>query len=162
MCGTAYTAAPFAATLRRTLWREHLGLLPASTLDASDDTNALPPPSANDTPHDAFDTLLEDPLDAALWARWTTTATRNTDVFRMLFHCDPDDTIETWAQYDAFLPRKEVKHGHLIPGVDVAEAKHLLAEVCGHLVWMPLKFLGKEQMEEKGMGVNSLTESIYT
>lgn len=161
MCGKAYTAAPFAATLRRTLWREHLGLLPAATLDASSDTNAFPPPLPNSIEHDAFDQLLEDPLNPALWQRWTTTATLNTDVFRTLFHCDPDDAIETWDDYDSFLPR-DVKHGHLVHGVDAAEAKQLLAQIKGHLVWMPLKFLDKEQMEEKGLGVNAWTESIYT
>lgn len=162
MAGAPFTAAPFAATLRRTLWREHLGLLPATTLDASHDTNALPPPAPNHIESDASDALLQDPLDPALWARWTDTATRNTDVFRELFHCDPDDAIETWSDYDAFLPKGEVKHGHLVPGVSAEEAKRRLAEVRGHLVWMPLKFLGKEVMEEKGLGVNAWTESIFT
>lgn len=165
MHGAPYTARSFAATLRRTLWREHLGLLPADPLDASVDTNALPPPGTNiaAADDDENDALLRDPLGDALWALWTDTATTNTEVFRELFHCDPDDSITTWSEYDAFLPRGEAaKHGHLIQGVDAEQARRRLCEVRGHLVWMPLGFLREEVMEEKGVGVNAWTESIYT
>jgi phospholipase D1/2 len=91
MNGQPYEAGYHAATLRRYLWREHLGLLPPQELDASKDPNAQPPdvpvdPQENDTYH-----FVADPLSDELWEMWTTRATRNTEVFRQLFHADPDD-----------------------------------------------------------------------
>ncbi len=106
MDGHSYEASKFAATLRRRLWREHLGLLPAQPLDATDDPAAQPPAEELDdvegeskaaTKGDARDDMdreeefVSDPLDDKLWARWTTNATVNTEVFRSIFHADPDD-----------------------------------------------------------------------
>lgn len=42
------------------------------------------------------------------------------------------------------------------------EVKAELSKIRGHLVWMPLKFLEKEQMAEFGLQVNRVTQSIYT
>lgn len=173
MDGASYPAARFAATLRRQLWREHLGLLPPETLDASNDPNAFPPGSGEDgsAPNhydegSEEDLIVRDPLDDKLWEMWTGNATRNTEIYRELFHCDPDDTIKTWKDYDAFLPRRDnVKSGHLVVGKDemsTKEVKDKLSQVKGHLVWMPLEFLVDEELAEIGLSVNSWTESIYT
>ena len=75
------------------LWREHLGLLPAQTLDASDDPNAQPPDVCmndiqSDNPEYAF---VEDPLSDQVWDMWMGNATKNTETFRQLFRADPDD-----------------------------------------------------------------------
>lgn len=94
MDGQPYEAGRHAATLRRYLWREHLGLLPPQPMDASDDPNAQPP--GDDSPQDPWDRddsykFVEDPLGDEMWEMWTGNATRNTEVFRQLFHADPDD-----------------------------------------------------------------------
>ncbi len=94
MDGQPYDARYHAATLRRFLWREHLGLLPPQDPDAAADPNAQPP--AADSPNDVRDAdpswaLVEDPLSDELWAQWTEQATVNTDTFRHLFHADPDN-----------------------------------------------------------------------
>lgn len=92
MDGQAYKAGHHAATLRRLLWREHLGLLPAQKLDASDDPNAQPPDvCANDVMEGAEYDFVADPLDDQVWAMWTENATKNTELFRHLFRADPDD-----------------------------------------------------------------------
>jgi phospholipase D1/2 len=88
-----YQAGHHAATLRRYLWREHLGLLPPQEHDASKDPNAQPP---NDCPNDVKDGTKEydfvvDPLSDDLWDLWMKQATVNTKVFQELFHADPDD-----------------------------------------------------------------------
>ena len=44
----------------------------------------------------------------------------------------------------------------------VAQVKKELDKIRGHLVWMPLDFLCEAEMAEKGLQVNSYTESIYT
>lgn len=91
MGGQEYEAGYHAATLRRYLWREHLGLLGPQELDASKDPNAQPPNVPLD-PHegDTFD-FVADPLDDKVWEMWTTRATKNTEIFRQLFHADPDN-----------------------------------------------------------------------
>lgn len=53
MDGKEYDAGFHAATLRRYLWREHLGLLPPQALDAKDDPNAQPPDVPNDVKENA-------------------------------------------------------------------------------------------------------------
>ena len=94
MDGKPFEAGWHAGSLRRYLWREHLGLLPPQELDAEKDPNAQPP--ADDSPNDAWDKeeswkAVEDPLGDELWDMWTSQATTNTEMFRQLFHADPDD-----------------------------------------------------------------------
>jgi phospholipase D1/2 len=86
MNGKPYEARRHAATLRRYLWREHLGLLPPQELDASNDPNAQPPPIKNDAQEGEHYEFVADPLGDDLWNMWTQRATQNTRVFRQLFH----------------------------------------------------------------------------
>lgn len=166
MAGEAYTAGHHAATLRRMLWREHLGLLPAQPISAEDDINAQPPGDGENQwcKGDEYDKLVADPLNDKLWDLWTSRATTNTKVFRHLFHADPDDNIKTFSDYDNFLGAKgSRKIGHLYDQYMPADVvRQELDKIKGHLVWMPLDFLRDAEMAEKGMQVNSWTESVYT
>ncbi|KAJ9636763.1 hypothetical protein H2199_007757 [Coniosporium tulheliwenetii] len=174
MNGKPYTASHHAATLRRTLWREHLGLLPAQTLDGSKDPNAQPPgDGVNELHEDKHYEFVADPLSDELWELWCESATTNTQVFSDLFHADPDDCIKTWDDYEKFLPEtKNVsgsaeqlhKQGHIfeVEKWSRKEITEQLDRIRGHLVWMPLEFLRDEEMAEKGLQVNAYTESIYT
>ncbi|KAH8172713.1 phospholipase D active site motif domain-containing protein [Sarocladium implicatum] len=166
MNGQPYQAGYHATTLRRMLWREHLGLLPPQPLDAADDINALPPnvePENNVLADDESWHIVEDALSDKLWETWTSQATKNTETFRHLFHSDPDDHIKNFDDYDRYLPPRGVKSGHIfdqfMPPEDV---RRKLDEVKGHLVWMPMEFLQDAEMAEKGLQVNSWTESVYT
>ncbi|KAI1437905.1 hypothetical protein GGR50DRAFT_566898 [Xylaria sp. CBS 124048] len=166
MDGQPFQAGRHAATLRRYLWREHLGLLPPQEHDASNDPNAQPPgeDSPNDIrDNDESDKFVEDPLGDEVWKQWTENASKNTEIFRHLFHADPDDHIKTFDDYVTYLPPKGVKPGHIfdrfLPPDDI---RRKLDEVKGHLVWMPLDYLKDAQMAETGLQVNSWTESIYT
>jgi phospholipase D1/2 len=168
MDGKPYKAGRHVHTLRSILWREHLGLLPPQSLDASEDPNAQPP---GDSPNDALPgremDFVADPLSDELWDDWNTKARTNTSIFRDLFHADPDDDILTFQDYDSFTPNpktdKEHKQGHLYArDMPVEQVRKELDRIKGHLVCMPLRFLEKEQMAEKGLQVNSWTESIYT
>lgn len=94
MDGQPFKAGKHAATLRRYLWREHMGLLPPQDLDAKDDINAQPP--GDDSPNNYWDKddsykFVEDPLSEDVWKLWTESATKNTEIFRHIFHADPDD-----------------------------------------------------------------------
>lgn len=94
MNGQPFEAGYHATTLRRYLWREHLGMLPPQSLDAANDVNALPPsinPDNNVYDSDESWKFVEDPLSDKLWETWTGRASKNTELFRHLFHADPDD-----------------------------------------------------------------------
>lgn len=96
MDGQTFKAGHHAATLRRFLWREHLGLLPAQNLDASDDPNAQPPGDCdNDNIEGREYDFVSDPMADDVWNMWTGNATKNTDIYRRLFRCDPDDQSES-------------------------------------------------------------------
>lgn len=166
MNGQEFRAGHHAATLRRMLWREHLGLLPPQKLNAEDDINAQPP---DDGPNewfagDEYDKMVEDPLSDELWEMWTKRATVNTAVFRHLFHADPDDNVKTFEDYNKFLGAKgSRKAGHIYDEFQPVEiVRQELDKIKGHLVWMPLRFLEEAEMAEKGLQVNSFTESVYT
>ncbi|KXX82091.1 Phospholipase D1 [Madurella mycetomatis] len=166
MDGQPFEAGWHAATLRRYLWREHLGLLPPQDLDASDDPNAQPP--GDDSPNDVWDKddswkIVEDPLSDELWEMWTARADTNTQVFRQLFHADPDDHVKTFEEYNWYMPAKGVSAGHIFDRmIPPEEVRQKMDKVKGHLVWMPLEFLREANMAEKGLQVNQWTESVYT
>lgn len=184
MDGVAFEAGYHATTLRRFLWREHMGLLPPQKLDAEKDPNAQPPtvnPNNDIFDEDESYKFVEDPMSDELWNMWTSQADTNTDIFRHLFHADPDDhsefqsktllpelvwltsAVKTFKDYDRYLPPRGVKAGHIfdlyMPAEDV---RRKLDQVKGHLVNMPMDFLKDAEMAEKGIQVNSWTESVYT
>ncbi|KAI1066624.1 hypothetical protein LB507_011099 [Fusarium sp. FIESC RH6] len=166
MNGQPYEAGYHAATLRRYLWREHLGLLPPQEHDASNDINAMPvnvnPENNIHDQHESYK-FVEDPLSDELWEMWTGRADKNTLLYRHLFHADPDDHIKTFEDYDQYLPPKGVKAGHIFDLFQFPnDVKDKLAQIQGHLVWFPLKFLEDAEMAEWGLQVNAVTESIYT
>jgi phospholipase D1/2 len=160
MDGKPYEASYHAATLRRHLWREHLGMIEAQELDASNDPNARPPTIAMNDEYSGEEwEFVADPLSDQLWDKWTSQATTNTEIYRHLFRADPDDNIKSWKDYDTFAPRQTVKQGHLHdPHMPVEMVRAELDKIRGHLVWMPLDFLCEENMAERGMQVNSYTE----
>ncbi|BEI82309.1 hypothetical protein CcaverHIS002_0301770 [Cutaneotrichosporon cavernicola] len=46
---------------------------------------------------------FHDPLDDTFWNdMWVDVAVHNTQIFRKVFRCIPDDVVTTWAQYKAF------------------------------------------------------------
>jgi phospholipase D1/2 len=98
MDGKPYKAGRHAATLRRLLWREHLGLLPPEDLDGSNDPNSQPP---GDCPNENFEgpeyEFVADPLGDKVWDMWCGNATTNTEVFREVFHADPDNTSKLFS-----------------------------------------------------------------
>ena len=160
MDGKPYRAARLAATLRRQLWREHLGLLPAQGYDAADQANARPPDVClNEILEGAENEFVTDPLSDAVWNTWTEQASVNTETYRMLFRADPDDHIKTFEDYNHFYPRGSHKQGHLFdPYQPVQEVRQKLDRIKGHLVWLPLEFLRDAEMAEPGLAVNQITE----
>ncbi|KAG0234011.1 hypothetical protein BGW42_006992 [Actinomortierella wolfii] len=79
---------------------------------------------------------------------WKATARTNTELFREVFHCVPDDSVETWDDYKKFVPDpKKVLTGHVaMPGATVDTVKQKLQGISGHLVEFPTRFLAKENL----------------
>ena len=142
MAGQPYIASHFAATLRRQIFRKHLGLIPAQILDEVDE-NMLPSPAPNIYDFDSEeDRLVTDPLGDEFSRLWCETARTNTECFRKIFRPVPDDGIRNWKQYDEWfgavfkapkekeeaLKRIERKEGIPEPPAPKAE------EMWGHVV----------------------------
>ncbi|KND93239.1 Phospholipase D1 [Tolypocladium ophioglossoides CBS 100239] len=187
MNGRPYKASKFATSLRRYIFRKHLGLLPDQRWDKPDD-NWRPVdqcPNSYDWGSPA-DILVRDPLHSNFQSFWGLTAKTNTEIFRRAFHPVPDDNVRTWAEYEKFfesrfvIPGNEedgkksskkknkgkVEYGHIVPGEfpgGLEEVRALLGCVRGNLVEMPLNFLVDVGcMAKTGWTLNSLTDELYT
>jgi phospholipase D1/2 len=168
MAGQPWRASQFAASLRRQLFRKHLGLLRPQDITRPDaNFEQVGVPNAYDwgSPED---NLVTDPLSDTFLAFWNTRARTNTEVFRKAFRAVPDDEVHTWNDYKEFYEYyfhgadapaagktpapgdkkpSRVAYGHVwrddFPG-GVRELKELLSRVKGTLVEMPLTFLSSE------------------
>jgi len=147
MDGKPYQAARFATSLRRKLYREHLGLIPPQTVGETPPTAfMLPAPHHNpDEMGEEEDALVADPLADATLELWNTTARRNREIFTEVFRPVPTNLVRDWKAYDNYVPK--VKTGHVVPGVPLKRVKKQLAQVKGALVEAPLDFL----IDEKGL-----------
>jgi phospholipase D1/2 len=106
MAGRPWKAKAFAASLRRQVFRKHLGLLPAQDMQRPD-ANFLPvghDPNVYDW-GSSEDRAVTDPLSEEFASLWKGTAATNTSAFRKVFHPVPDDSVTTWQEYDAFFER---------------------------------------------------------
>ncbi|KAG8968175.1 Phospholipase D1 [Tulasnella sp. 425] len=61
--------------------------------------HTLPTPKPEIDPHG-----FGDPLDPGFWKdAWCSTAVHNTEIYRKVFHCTPDDLVTTWKMYKEYL-----------------------------------------------------------
>lgn len=184
MGGRPFTASNFAGTLRRQIFRKHLGLIPGQLfphpMPVNENMLPFPAPNLYDFRSQA-DQLVSDPLVPQFWTYWLSVARNNTLAFRKIFNAIPDDTVTSWKEYDEFYSKHfqaEVKDekgnvktpagpervGHVVRSKfrNVQEVKEALSVVRGHLVEMPLKFLNTEDIAQEGVGLNAFTETVYT
>ena len=184
MNGRPFRASRFAATLRRQLFRKHLGLLPPqdpTRPDANFELIGVPNIYDLGSPEDR---IVTDPLADTFLNFWNSRAHTNTLAFSKVFHPVPDDSVRTWQDYDNFYEvffkaadkeaegkeKKPAKYqwGHVVREEfsegpqGVKEMKDVLARVKGTLVEMPLLFLIKEDIAKEGFGLNAFTEEVYT
>jgi phospholipase D1/2 len=103
MNGNKYMANRFAATLRRQLYKEHLGLIPPQNCTKDEQvTNfmrAAPVPN-DDTTSSEEDRLVADPLADATIALWEDTARVNREVFTEVFRPVPTNLVRDWNAYN--------------------------------------------------------------
>ncbi|KZT40944.1 phospholipase D/nuclease [Sistotremastrum suecicum HHB10207 ss-3] len=153
MDGKPYMAARFAATLRRKLYREHLGLMPpqlvpSPTEPVNDFMHPAPTPNPDETQL-AEDAFVSDPLSDELVDHWNKTAKKNREIFTEVFRVVPSDLVHSWSQYKNYVPNVPI--GHVAPDVPLDVVKARLNEVRGALVESPLQFL----IDEKDLVENS-------
>ncbi|BGP36940.1 hypothetical protein JCM10449v2_000843 [Rhodotorula kratochvilovae] len=147
MNGKPVKVSRFAATLRRQLYKDHLGLAPAEMCPpgGSEPVTAAMRPVGyphDDTTMSHGDELVMDPLDPRTEAFVRDTAAKNADIFNEIFHCVPSKDVESWSQYKAFVPPAPIKPGHVASlDMPVSHIKSRLSEVRGHIVTAPLNFL---------------------
>ncbi|KAG8828433.1 hypothetical protein FRC19_006531 [Serendipita sp. 401] len=150
MNGQSYQAARFAATFRRALFKEHLGLIPpqnCTPTNAHDVTTFMTPvPNAQiDTTNSPEDHLVEDPLSDEFLALWNGTAKNNTDIFWNIFRTVPNNAVKSWTDYNQDIP--SVSEGHVVANLSAEEIKKQLSGVKGHIVQGYMDFL----IEEPGL-----------
>lgn len=129
--------------LRIRLWQEHLGLL-------GEPFNS---PSVQ---------ILKDPLNPKVYTNLLRErASRNTQIYRELFHCVPDDSVETWSEYALFVDKPDTSKidKDTWDGIDVMANLKLIQ---GNLVLFPLNFLKKEELSAHILSAEYLLPSeIY-
>jgi len=143
MDGEPVNVARFAATLRRKLFREHLGLIPPQLpRDGEPEITSFmrPAPHLNDDYAEReLDEIVMDPLADSTLQLWEDTARRNREIFTEVFRPVPTNLVRDWSAYERYLPM--VKAGHVVPGLDLERVKQRLAMVKGSLVDSPMDFL---------------------
>ena len=162
MAGRPWRASRFAASLRRQLFRKHLGLLSPQDMQRPDNNFApIGYPNVYDwgSPEDH---IVSDPLADPFQSLWNTRARTNTEIYRKAFRAVPDDNIRSWHEYSQFYEyyfskadaqavgkdgnqkASRVEYGHVVradfPG-GASQLKELLSQVKGTVVEMPLCFL---------------------
>lgn len=105
MAGRPWKASVFAASLRRQIFRKHLGLVPPQDYETPD-ANYFPVGTPNVYDWGSReDHAVADPLSESFAALWKTTASNNTQAFAKVFRPVPDDAVQNWKQYDEYFAR---------------------------------------------------------
>ena len=121
MDGYDFKCSNFAKSLRVNLWKEHLGI------EDNDVKNI---------------DLLNDPLTDEVWEFIKKRAKINTDIYRELFKCYPDDNYKFFKN----IPKKEKQTEK---NLKILRDKYekLKGNIKGHIVEFPLDFLANEILE---------------
>lgn len=104
MDGQPYQAARFAATFRRKLYREHLGLMPPQVCQDDEDEvtsfmQCAPNPNKDETELEE-EVLVADPLSDDTQRLWNDTARKNREIFTEVFRPVPSNLVRNWPGYD--------------------------------------------------------------
>jgi phospholipase D1/2 len=183
MDGRPWRASKFATSLRRQIFRKHLGLLKPQNMDIPDQNfEPIGVPNSYDWGSEE-DRLVADPMSDEFQSHWSWRARTNTEAFGKVFHPVPYDGVRTWKEYDDYYERffheeagdkdktkkpSQYKWGHVVAEnfsqgeQGIKEVKEVLSSIKGMLVEMPLLFLKDEDIAKEGIGLNAFTEDVYT
>ncbi|KAI0295612.1 phospholipase D/nuclease [Multifurca ochricompacta] len=147
MDGRPYRAARFAASLRRKLFRQYMGLIPPQRVSSRSEhvtsfMRPAPVPNNDETDLEE-DARVADPLSIELLDLLNRTARVNREVFTEIFRPVPSNLVHNWTAYEVYKPK--VKTGHVVPEVSLQRVKERLALVRGSIVEAPIDFLIDEK-----------------
>mmetsp|Transcript_12630 Transcript_12630/g.12712 ORF Transcript_12630/g.12712 Transcript_12630/m.12712 type:complete len:224 (-) Transcript_12630:32-703(-) len=126
MAGESCEVSEFAHKLRVELCMEHLGVEEIS--------------------------VVEDPFEQEFCELWENTARINTEQYRKVFRCYPDDEISLLPRIQNFNQQREIN-----------AYSELSRTVKGHLVQFPLEFLSEEKLKKTDYLPNIvLKDELYT
>jgi phospholipase D1/2 len=126
MNGQRCQISPKVRELRVRLFKEHLGLIGRPESDPV--VQLLNDPVCPEFYHDVL--------------RYT--ASLNTQIYRELFHCIPDDCADSWEEYKRFAEKPSIQAADpAVVGIDMMEN---IKKIQGHIVMFPLNFLKKESL----------------
>ncbi|CAG8527427.1 16686_t:CDS:10 [Acaulospora colombiana] len=143
MDGMKWEAGKFSATLRREIFKEHLGLKIEDDHGTSN-YDSLPSSIEEDNFNlkklSYADRIVEDPAsDEFYYDYWLRIANTNTTIFRKIFRCVPDNSVTDWDEFDAFFSGGN-------SSVLEKEPMNGLSRIRGHLVVFPLNFMENEDL----------------
>ena len=115
--GKKYKTAKFASSLRKALLAEHLGI-------------------------NKNDTRLNDPINDELHKLLWETARNNTDLYRQIFMCYPDDYYTKFSM----IPNKNSMQNKAQEFALKKNYEEKKSQIIGHIVEFPLHFLEEEQL----------------
>lgn len=132
MAEAEYQCGKYAGSLRKHIFREHLGQLQA------------------DVPQDRS-TDVRDPVSKHFYRDvWQRTATQNTQIYEEVFRCIPTDSVTDFPSLRRF--QEELKMCYRDPLM----AEEKLKDIQGHLVDLPLQFLSSEYLMPTATSVQGI------
>lgn len=136
--GQSFPCGKFVGTLRKQLFKEHLGILGKE--------------------NEMIDMDVTDPVCDHFYREvWQKTASLNTEFYEKVFHCIPCDKIET------FLELKKNQEEKPLYVSEISMAEKMLDSIQGHLVLLPLNFLCKEYLLPTASSVEGMMPtSLWT
>lgn len=122
MAGAEYQCGKYAGSLRKHIFREHLGQLQIG----------VPQDQSTD---------VTDPVSKHFYRDvWQHTATRNTQIYEEVFRCIPTDSVTDFLSLRRYQEELQLCYS------DPLTAEQKLEDIQGHLVDLPLEFLSSENL----------------
>ncbi|KAI4462630.1 phospholipase d [Holotrichia oblita] len=138
MNGNAFPCGRLAGSLRKFLFKEHIGLIGKE--------------------HEKINIDITDPVSDHFYNDiWYSTASLNTEFYDKVFHCIPCDQVETFDQLKEYIAQKPL---YL---TEISRSEKMLESIEGHLVLFPLKFLCQENLTPAASSVEGIMPtSLWT
>ncbi|CAG4987984.1 unnamed protein product [Parnassius apollo] len=133
MNGEAFPCGRFAGTLRKRLFREHLGYM--------------------DTDPARYGLSLDDPCSDQFYKHvWKATSTQNTQIYEEVFHTIPTDAVHSFAE----LKRYQEEHSETLWRKDPVQANRKIDLIQGYIVDLPLDFLCNEVLTPRNTSMEGM------
>lgn len=132
MAGAEYQCGKYAGSLRKHIFREHLGQLQIG----------VPQDQSTD---------VTDPVSKHFYRDvWQHTATRNTQIYEEVFRCIPTDSVTDFLSLRRYQEELQLCYS------DPLTAEQKLEDIQGHLVDLPLEFLSSENLMPNATSVQGM------